>query len=131
MQFQDTISNIGLDISCVKQEFSYMQYLQPTKQRPEYWNNLGSSKSRSAVQEAEAKALIEGSITEKGKDEVFAFTDGSCRGNPGAGACLFFDQQQIELKQPVARHASILLGELEAIKIALEQIKLENTKRRI
>ena len=115
-------------------EFSYLQYLQPTKERPEYWNNLGSSKSRSAIQAEEARNVIEKVVKEAGTGSVSGFTDGSCRGNPGpcgAGACLFFpSQERIDLHQPVPRRASILLGELVAIKIALDQVKVEAKKRR-
>ena len=55
------------------------------------------------------------------------FTDGSCLGNPGpcgAGACLFMagSVDPIMLKQPVSNRGSILLGELEAIKLALKHI---------
>ena len=61
------------------------------------------------------------------KDVIYGFTDGSCRGNPGpcgAGACLFLpNEERVDLKQPVSTRASILLGELIAIKIALESIK--------
>ena len=68
-------------------------------------------------------------------ETVFVFTDGSCKGNPGpcgAGACLFFpNQEKIELHQPVAKGASILLGELVAIKMALEYVKTEVNKREI
>ncbi|MEW8548209.1 MAG: reverse transcriptase domain-containing protein [Candidatus Thiodiazotropha sp.] len=133
MQLMDTVSNTGIDITKVEPEFSYMEHLQPTKHTPEYWNNLGSSKTRSTVQEEEAKQLIEGIITENGNNVVYAFTDGSCRGNPGpcgAGACIFLpSQEQIELKQPVSKRASILLGELIAIKMALEFINREAKKR--
>ena len=90
MQLNETISSTGIDIKAVEPKFSYLQYVQPTKERPEYWNNLG-------------------------------YMDGFCRGNPGpcgAGACLFFpSQERIDLHQPVARRASILLGELVAIKM--------------
>ena len=53
MQLNETISNTGIDIRALEPEFSYLRYLQPTKERPEYWNNLGSSKSRSAIQAEE------------------------------------------------------------------------------
>ena len=106
MQLNDTIS--------IEPEFSFLQDLQPSKQRPEYWNNLGSSKSRSVIQEKEARKVIEGIITEAESETVFVFTDGSCKGNPGpcgAGACLFFpNQEKIELHQPVAKRASIYLS---------------------
>ena len=66
---------------------------------------------------------------------VFLFTDKSLLANLpepcGAGACLFFpSQERIDLHQPVARRASILLGERVAIKIALDQVKVEAKKRR-
>ena len=47
----------------------------------------------------------------------------------GAGACLFLpNEERVDLKQPVSTRSSILLGELIAIKIALESIKLEMEK---
>ena len=63
--------------------------------------------------------MIEGLIEACPQDTVFAFTDGSCHGNPGpcgAGACVFFPGQtkHISLKQPVSKLAAILLGELFA-----------------
>ena len=43
----------------------------------------------------------------------------------GAGACLFLpNEERVDLKQPVSGRSSILLGELVAIKTALESIKL-------
>ena len=135
MQLNDTISTTGINLSAIEPEFSFLQDLQPSKQRPEYWNNLGSSKSRSVIQEEEARKVIEGIVTEAESETVFVFTDGSCKGNPGpcgAGACLFFpNQEKIELHQPVAKRASILLGELVAIKMALEYVKTEVNKREI
>ena len=45
---------------------------------------------------------------------------------------IFFpNQEKIELHQPVAKRASILLGELVAIKMALEYVKTEVNKREI
>ena len=41
----------------------------------------------------------------------------------GAGACLFLpNEERIDVKQPVSKRSSILLGELMTIKIALDQI---------
>ena len=70
-------------------------------------------------------AMIHEQIQETGPATVIAFTDGSCRGNPGpcgAGACLYLPRQEelIKLKKPVAKTASILLGEIVAINIALK-----------
>ena len=56
-------------------EFSFLQDLQPSKQ---YWNNLGTSKSRSVIQEEEAKKVIEGVVKEAESETVFVFTDCSC-----------------------------------------------------
>ena len=78
--------------------------------------------------------MIENVVKEAGTDVVSGFTDGSDRGNPGpcgTGACLFFpSQERIDLHRPVARSASILLGELVAIKSALDQVKVEVKRRR-
>lgn len=134
MQLSETISNTGIYISTVEPEFSYLQHLQQFKEKPDYWNNLGSSKSRS-LQEEEARNMVEGFIKEARTDVMFGFTDGSCRGNPGlcgAGACLFFpNQERLDLHQPVTKRASILLGELVAIKTALAQVKTNLTRRQI
>ena len=132
MQLTDVISNTGLDIRSVEPEASYLQSLAPSIQRPEYWNNLGSSKSRNKLQEEEARKIIEGQMRSAEKDVIYGFTDGFCRGNPGpcgAQACLFLpNEERVDLKQPVSTRSSILLGELIAIKIALESIKLEMEK---
>ena len=129
MQMADTITNTGLDVGTVEPEASYLECLQPSIRRPEYWNNLGSSKSRNKQQEEEARIVIHGQIKSEGKDVIYGFTDGSCRGNPGpcgAGACLFLpNEERVDLRQPVSGRSSILLGELVAINIALESIKLE------
>ena len=128
MQMTDTITNMDLDVRTVEPEASYLECLQPSIHRPEYWNNLKSSKSRSKLQEEEARRVIGGQIKSEERDTIYGFTDGSCRGNPGpcgAGACLFLpNEERVDLKQPVFR-SSILLGELVAIKIALESIKAE------
>ena len=56
-----------------------------------------------------------------GMQTVLAFTDGFCRGNPGS--CVFLpNNDEIELKQPASKVASILLGELVAIKITLNYL---------
>ena len=65
---------------------------------------------------------------------MFIFTARSCRGNPGpcgAGACVNLPGQEesVELKKPVSRLASILLGELVAIEIALSFIQGEVKKK--
>ena len=126
------------DIMCntIEPEPDYVDSLQPTLKRPEYWNNLGSSKNRTKLQEEDSRRLIEKQIDRCEVDTVFIFTDGSCRGNPGpcgAGACVYLPGQEesVELKKPVLRLASILLGELVAIEIALGFIQGEVEKKSI
>ena len=62
--------------------------------------------------------------------------DGSCLGNPGpcgSGACIFVPNQTepVRLKKPVTNRGSILLGELEAILMALEFAQSEHRNRQI
>ena len=61
-QIHDMKSNSGGTFHSLEPEFSYQDCLQPIKQRPDYWNNLGSSKNRTANQEEEATEMIEGLI---------------------------------------------------------------------
>ena len=81
MQMTDTITNSGLDVRTVEPEASYLECLKPSIRRQEYWNNLGSYKSRN--KQEEARIVIDGQIKSEGKDVIYGFTDGSCRGNPG------------------------------------------------
>ena len=127
LQVADMITNTGISLHSLEKEFSYLDSLQPTKRPPEYWQNLGSSKSRSAEQEKLSRELIGNEIADCDAETAVIFTDGSCLGNPGpcgAGACLFVpgSSDPIMLKQPVSNRGSILLGELVAIKIALQYI---------
>ena len=66
---------------------------------------------------------------------MLAFADGSCRGNPrpcGASARVFLpNNDAIELKQPVPKLASILLGELVAIHFNLSLLFEDRKKRDI
>ena len=92
-------------------------------------------KSRTAAQEQKAKELIDQKVEDSPQDTVFAFTDGSCRGNTrpcGAGAGVFFpgQEEQVSVKQPVSKLASILLGELVAIFITLT-FKTRTRKERL
>ena len=83
-----------------------------------------------------SRRLIEEQIDKSDAETIFVFTDGSCRQNPGpcgAGACVFLPGQEecIELKKPVSKLASILLGELVAIEMALTFIQSEGRKRKV
>jgi ribonuclease HI len=78
--------------------------------------------------------LILQKITETTEYTAIAFTDGSCLNNPGpcgAGAIVFVEEETTELKQPVCKRGSILLGELIAIKIVLEYIDQPEIRRKI
>ena len=63
-------------------------------------------------------------MMETPEDTTFAFTDESCQPNPGpcgAGAVLYPPHRDpVQLKKPVSKRGSILLGELVAVQIALE-----------
>ena len=110
--------------------------LQPSKRQPEYWQNLGSSKSRTKNQEAQSREIIEKIIDGLNEKTVIAFTDGSCLGNPGpcgTGACLYMPgyTDPILHKQPVTSYGSILLGELIAIKMVINTIQNQTERREI
>jgi hypothetical protein len=101
---------------------------------PEYWRNLGSSKTRTKEQEIKGRDLILQKITETTENTAIACTDGSCLNNPGpcgAGAIIFVEEETSELKQPVCKRGSILLGELIAIKIVIEYIDQPEIRRKI
>ena len=127
IQLADLTSNTGISLHTLEKEFTYQDCLQPSKSKPEYWSCLGSSKSRSSEQEQLSREII-GELLEKcDLSTAVAFTDGSCLGNPGpcgAGACVFLPDktEPTLLKQPVSSRGSILLGELIAIKMAINYI---------
>ena len=127
IQLADMTSNTGISLHSLEKEFTYQESLQPSKSKPEYWNCLGSSKSRSGEQEMLSREIIEGLLETCDRDTAVAFKDGSCLGNPGpcgAGACVFLPDKTDPtfLKQPVSCRGSILLGELVAIKIVVNHI---------
>ncbi|XP_060593901.1 uncharacterized protein LOC132748336 [Ruditapes philippinarum] len=122
-QVEDMKSLTTITLNSIEPEFSYLEYLQPSRTRPDYWNNLGSSKSRTVKQEDDARQHISSLLSDVDTKTAVAFTDGSCRGNPGpcgAGACILLPNTEvIELKQPVSKLSSILVGELVAIKFKI------------
>ena len=127
LQLEDLYSETGVTTYNIEPEFSYQDSLQPCKKRPEYWNRLGSSKSRSEDQQNESRSIIQNLLDNCTPDSVIAFTDGSCQPNPGpcgAGSCIFMPYQDIpiHLKKPVSYHSSILLGELVAILMTLNHL---------
>ncbi|MCG8113581.1 MAG: reverse transcriptase domain-containing protein, partial [Candidatus Thiodiazotropha taylori] len=133
VQVADMISNTGIALHCLEKEATFSESLRPTKRKPEYWQNLGSSKNRSKAQETLSREVIGNIIESCDENTAIAFTDGSCLGNPGpcgAGACIFLPgrTEPILLKHPVTSCGSILLGELIAIKMTILQIKNKTTK---
>ena len=101
--------------------------LYPTLTKPEYWSLLGSSKNRTNDQKDESLNLINDILEACTPDTPIPFTDGSCHPNPGpcgSGACVYlpFETSPVNLKQPVSKLESILLGEMIAIKMVLDFI---------
>ena len=94
--------------------------------KPEYWSRLGSSKNRTHEQESLGKETIMDIMMEAPQDCTFAFTDGSCLTNPGptgAEAVLYPPGgDTIRLKRAVTKHVTILLAELVAVLMVLEEI---------
>ena len=116
LQLQDMETNSETSIINIEPEFSFLEGLCPSKSKPEYWNRLGSSKSRSVAQQEEAKVTVQSLVENCNYNELVAFTDGSCLGNPGpygSGACIFVPNQTepVRLKRPVTNWGSILFGE--------------------
>ena len=135
-QLQDMEANSGTNIIDIEPEFSFPEGLCSSKSRPEYWNRLGSSKSRSVTQQEEAKVTARTLVENCSYNDLIAFTDGSCLGNPrpcASGACIFIpnDTEHIMLKRLVTNRGSLLLGELVAILMALEFAQSEQRKRQI
>ena len=80
----DMTSSINLSLKSIEPEMNYLEYLQPSMKRPEYWSNLGSSKYSTSAQEVESRNVVENLIKNSISEHTFlAFTDGSCKGNPG------------------------------------------------
>ena len=127
IQLEDIKAETGIDTFNIEQDFSFREGLYPTLTKPEYWSRLGSSKNRTNDQKDESRTLINEILEACTPDTLTAFTDGSCHPNPGpcgAGACVYlpFETSPVNLKQPVSKHGSILLGEMIAIKMVLDFI---------
>ncbi|VDI01221.1 Hypothetical predicted protein [Mytilus galloprovincialis] len=91
LQSEDMKRSTEIDSDCIESQFEF-RGLAASKSPPEYWKNLGSSKSRSEEQAFQGKNIILEKIHQLKKNTTLAFTDGSCKGNPGpcgAGAAIF------------------------------------------
>ena len=59
LQLEDMETNSGTSIINIEPEVSFLEGLCPSKSKPEYWNRLGSSKSRSVAQQEEANVTVQ------------------------------------------------------------------------
>ena len=115
-QITNMTLSTNLNLNAIEPAMSYLEYLQSSLRRPEYWSNLGSSKNRTSAQEAESRNVVENLL----KDNTGIQT---VLGQCGGGACVYLpNNDEIELKQPVSKLASILLGDLVAIQITLNYL---------
>ena len=92
LQVADMISNTGIALHSQEKEFTFQESLQPSKSKPEYCQNLESSKARTKTQEALSREIIGAIIENCSEKTTIVFTDGSCLGNPGpcgGGACVY------------------------------------------
>ena len=124
IQVADMMSKTGITLNSLEKDCNYLESLQPSKQKPKYWNIIGSSKSRTGEEEQMSREIIGGMLDSCEEGTAVVFTDGSCLGNPGpcgAEACIFHPgaSEPVLLKQPVSSRGSIVLGEVVAIKMAL------------
>ena len=49
IQVADMSTNTEISLHSLGKEFNFLESLQPTKRSPEYWQNLGSSKTRTVL----------------------------------------------------------------------------------
>ena len=83
LQLEDMSSETGITTFNIEPELSFEDSLQPSKKRPEYWDRLGSSKSRTEEQQNESRSIIQGLLDNCSPTSIIAFADGSCQPNPG------------------------------------------------
>ncbi|VDI77795.1 Hypothetical predicted protein [Mytilus galloprovincialis] len=133
LQSEDMKRSTEIDSDCIESQFEF-RGLAASKSPPEYWKNLGNSKTRSEEQAFQGKTIILEKIHQLKKNTTLAFTDGSCKGNPGpcgAGAAILISNstEHVELTQPVSNRGSILLGELVAIKLVIDFLIIPNNRK--
>ena len=120
-----TFTGIGIDFVEPEPEFAENAFVR-SLEKPSYWTQLGSSKTRTAEQQEEGKEVIQNMVNEVASSALVCFTDGSCLTNPGpcgAGAVIYHTEGHFDsIKRPVAKHGSILLGELVAILSVMEHL---------
>ena len=62
IQLADMVSNTDIKLRNLEKELSFMESLKPSIRKPEYWRNLGSSKTRTQEQERLSRAGPETSL---------------------------------------------------------------------
>ncbi|CAG2212552.1 unnamed protein product [Mytilus edulis] len=107
LQAEDMKVCTGVDVNGIEAEFQF-NGIQRYKSPPDYWKNLGNSKSRSTDQKNVGKHIIMEKLSHLPANSCIAFTDGSCLGSPGpvgAGAVIFpsNNQPQIEISKAVSK----------------------------
>ena len=55
-------TDFGINIINIEPKFTFLEGLCPSKSRPEYWNRIGSSESRSVAQQEEAKVTAQNMV---------------------------------------------------------------------
>ena len=92
IQVADMTTNTGVSLHSLEKEFTCQDSLQPSKSKPEYWNCLGSSKSRTRDQESLSRDIIGGLLDQCDTDTTVAFRR-FMLGKPGTlwgrGLCFF------------------------------------------
>ncbi len=124
-------TNHEIDVNNNQPEFYYTTSFRPSRESPEYWKHLGSSKNRTSIQSDRGRDLIRAHLGDISRQSWVAFTDGSCLGNPGpcgAEAVLYRNEASNELKKPVSSRASILLGDLIAIDLVLSEVEASRAR---
>lgn len=109
-KFGDMCANTEISCNNIESKINYGETLQPSRWKPDYWNNLGSSRNR-----RRKPKIIESTLEPRKPTSAFVFTDGSCRENPGpcdAEVCLLLpvSQEFTEIKQTVSKLAPIFRG---------------------
>ena len=77
VQVADMMSNTGITLNSLEKDCNYLEKLLPSKQKPEYWNILGSSKFRTGEQEQISREIIGGMLDSCEDGTSVVFTDGS------------------------------------------------------
>lgn len=91
---------------------------------------FGSSNNRTHLQTRQAHAHIEEQLSSIPAGEPILFTDGSALGNPGAcGAAVICYPEGLQslpltIKEPVSNYSTNYHGELRAIKVAAQYLKI-------